>query len=85
MTTNGGSRGAGVIFSFDPFTATYKKLKDFDKANGSNPYGGLLHATDGKLYGVTPYGGVPVDRFDTGDNLGSYFFIRSHSQAILQD
>ena len=30
MTSHGGSNGYGVIFSFDPSTSTYTKLKDFD-------------------------------------------------------
>ncbi len=30
MTGNGGSNDAGVIFSFDPISSSYLKLKDFD-------------------------------------------------------
>ena len=30
MTSQGGSSGYGVIFSFDPSSSTYTKLKDFD-------------------------------------------------------
>ena len=57
MTVNGGSNGYGVIFSFDAVTLTYIKLKDFDFANGGLPQGSLIQATDGKLYGMTVYGG----------------------------
>ncbi len=57
MTANGGSSNAGVIFSFDPSTSTYIKLKDFDFNNGANPYGSLMQASDGKLYGMTSEGG----------------------------
>ena len=57
MTTNGGSSGVGVIFSFDPSSSTYTKLKDFDNTNGANPYGSLVQASDGKLYGMTVGGG----------------------------
>lgn len=53
MTRSGGSSNAGVIFSYDPFTFTYTKLKDFDNTNGAYPYGSLIQATDGKLYGMT--------------------------------
>src|SRR5215210_4524340 len=56
MTENGGSRGFGVIFSFDPSSSTYTKLKDFDYTNGAHPYGSLIQASDGNLYGMT-YGG----------------------------
>src|SRR5688572_9999320 len=38
-TGYGGSRGAGVIFSFDPSSSTYTKVKDFDGTNGGNPFG----------------------------------------------
>ena len=54
----GGSNGLGVIFSFDPSSSTYTKLKDFDGNNGANPYGSLLQASDGKLYGMTHEGGA---------------------------
>lgn len=57
MTTNGGGTNNGVIFSFDPVTAAYTKLKDFDGTNGANPYGSLLKASDGNLYGMTNSGG----------------------------
>ena len=59
MTSSGGSSGNGVIFSFDPSSSTYTKLKDFDGTNGAYPYGGgLIQATDGKLYGTTYEGGI---------------------------
>src|SRR4051794_13855020 len=59
MTPNGGSSGFGVIFSFDPSTSTYAKLKDFNYTNGDgvSPQGSLIQASDGKLYGMTIYGG----------------------------
>ena len=46
---NGGSSDNGVIFSFDPATSTYVKLKDFDGTNGANPNGSLVQASNGKL------------------------------------
>ena len=57
MTIYGGSKGYGTIFSFDPLTATYTKLMDFDNTNGAYPFGSLMQATDGKLYGMTHSGG----------------------------
>ncbi len=57
MTSNGGSNGKGVIFSYDPATSIYTKLVDFDGANGANPFGDLVQASDGKLYGMTYFGG----------------------------
>ena len=60
MTTDGGSEGFGVIYSYDPSNNTYTKLKDFDHTNGSNPYGSLTPASDGKLYGMTTWGSSGV-------------------------
>ena len=64
MCTNGGSNNLGVLFSFDVTSSTYTRLRDFDYVNGSYPYGSLVQASDGKLYGMTSRGG-----FD-GDNTG---------------
>ncbi|HSN09776.1 MAG TPA: choice-of-anchor tandem repeat GloVer-containing protein, partial [Hanamia sp.] len=58
MTVYGGSSDNGVLFSFDPSTSTYTKVLDFDGINGSNPYGSLVQKNDGKLYGMTAYGGT---------------------------
>src|SRR5687768_11658908 len=52
MTPVGGSRGTGVIFSYDPSSSTYTKLIDFG-SQGANPYGSLMQASNGKLYGMT--------------------------------
>ncbi|MEP6683170.1 MAG: choice-of-anchor tandem repeat GloVer-containing protein [Parafilimonas sp.] len=57
MTAWGGSKGDGVIFSYDLSTSTYTKLKDFKQADGKHPYGSLIQAADGKLYGMANKGG----------------------------
>jgi uncharacterized repeat protein (TIGR03803 family) len=66
MTTNGGSSRVGSIFSYNPSSTTYTKLKDFDYTNGSHPYGSLLQASDGKLYGITSGGGINFNYNDNG-------------------
>ncbi|MFI5219830.1 MAG: choice-of-anchor tandem repeat GloVer-containing protein [Bacteroidia bacterium] len=59
MTRHGGIHNVGTIFSFDILTGTYIKLFDFDSINsGANPYGNLIQASDGKLYGMTYSGGI---------------------------
>jgi len=73
MTNSGGSNSSGVLFSFDPATNTYSKLLDFNgSANGANPFGSLMQATNGKLYGMTYYGGSNNDgvlfSFDPSSN-----------------
>src|SRR5262245_43578404 len=47
MTSEGGDFNAGVIFSYDPASSTFIKLKDFDNTSGGNPYGSLIQAADG--------------------------------------
>ncbi len=61
MTFNGGANDAGIIFSFDPATADYSILYDFDGSNGARPSGSLIQAKDGKLYGMTTFGGWTGD------------------------
>ncbi len=62
MATSGGvsaTNDNGVIFKFNPQNGIYTKLFDFDgTTTGSSPYGALLHATDGMLYGMTYQGGA---------------------------
>ncbi len=58
MTSSGGAKGYGVIFSITT-TGSFTKVFDFDGPNGKAPVGDLLVAPNGKvMYGVTYYGGV---------------------------
>jgi uncharacterized repeat protein (TIGR03803 family) len=57
MTSAGGSSDVGVIFSFEPSSSTYTKLRDFDDINGASPRGNIIQASDGKFYGMTSAGG----------------------------
>jgi len=56
LTSRGGAFNFGVIFRINPVTGIYSKLHDFDSVEGRTPYGSLVQAPDGKLYGMT-YGG----------------------------
>ncbi len=59
MTYGGGSSDYGVMFSYEPAVNIYTKLIDFDGINnGRNPYGSLMQASNGKLYGLTSGGGI---------------------------
>jgi len=59
MANQGGTYGDGVLFSFDPITNTYTTFINFNGAtNGQYPYGSLLQANNGKLYGMTTLGGL---------------------------
>ncbi|HEX7414534.1 MAG TPA: choice-of-anchor tandem repeat GloVer-containing protein [Bacteroidia bacterium] len=50
--------GCGVLFQYNPATTTYAKKIDFDTTNGGDPYGSLMQASNGMLYGMTYQGGV---------------------------
>jgi len=83
MTSAGGTNGMGVIFSFDPSSSTLVKLHDFDGVNGAHPYGSLLQATDGKLYGVSGSVTNPCGRFDPCDG-GLIFSFDPVSSTFLK-
>jgi len=58
MTNRGGTNDKGVLFQYNPITSTYTKKIDFDSINGSYPYGSLMQASNGNIYGVTSQGGA---------------------------
>ena len=64
MTYYGGANNAGCLFQYDPATTTYVIKYDFDFADGRYPYGSLIQATDGNLYGMATAGGTSA----TNDN-----------------
>ena len=75
MTNGGGDNSTGVIFSLDPVSSAYLKLKDLDYSSGSSPLGSLFLANDGKLYGMTTGGGI--------DNAGVIFSFDPASESYI--
>lgn len=57
MTFSGGSQDMGVLYSIDPVSGTFTKHLDFIGTNGQSPWGSLVRAADGTLYGTTTLGG----------------------------
>ncbi len=58
-TISGGTNGSwGTVFRVTTNGALFSSLFSFGGTNGANPYGGLLQASNGLLYGTTTYGGT---------------------------
>lgn len=57
-TYYGGINKYGVLYEFDPSTNQYTVRFHFDGYKGSFPYGELMQADNGKLYGTTLGGGL---------------------------
>lgn len=62
MTNQGGFSGLGVLFEYNPASNSYQSLHDFKGLDGSTPMGSLVQSSNGKLYGMTRFGG----EFDVG-------------------
>lgn len=50
--------GSGTIFKVNSDGTGFTYIQTFTGANGSKPYGGLMQATDGTLWGTTSDGGA---------------------------
>ncbi|HXB12815.1 MAG TPA: choice-of-anchor tandem repeat GloVer-containing protein [Bacteroidia bacterium] len=61
MTQLGGTWNDGVVFCFNPISEKDSVIFSFNDTNGMNPQGSLYQAVDGKLYGMTQYGGSNND------------------------
>lgn len=58
MTCYGGKQDAGVLFEFDPLSGRCVSKVVFDTLKqGANPYGSLISACNGSLFGMTRSGG----------------------------
>lgn len=59
LTNSGGNNQKGVLFEFSLTNLSFNKLIDLDSTiSGSFPDGGLMQADNGKLYGLTKFGGA---------------------------
>lgn len=63
MTSKGGIgiNNVGVVFEYVLATGAFSKVIDFTmglNSNGATPYGSLMKASNGKLYGMTREGGI---------------------------
>jgi uncharacterized repeat protein (TIGR03803 family) len=58
LAIGGGANGMGTLFEFDTANNIITKKADFNGDNGKDPFGSLMEASDGKLYGMTTFGGT---------------------------
>lgn len=58
VTQSGGTNGRGTLYEFNPTNGAITVRHHFAIATGSNPYGGVLLASNNRLYGTTLSGGV---------------------------
>lgn len=89
VTRAGGANNKGILFSFDPATAAFNNLHDFEMATGTEPESGMLLAKNGKLYGGATYGGAndkgTLYCFDiaAGTYTKLYDFVQSNGECPL--
>ena len=57
VTTGGGLSGVGVLYSWNTFTNTYTVIHNFNSATGGGPHGEPMLHSNGKIYGMTYFGG----------------------------
>ena len=82
-----GDHAAGTVFSLNNNGSGYVVLHHFDTSgDGNYPEGGVIEASDGRLYGTTSYGGA----FDSGvlfriDKNGSGYSILHQFNSATND
>ncbi|MDA3893547.1 MAG: PKD domain-containing protein, partial [Salinivirgaceae bacterium] len=68
LNRSGGKHLDGTLYEYDPSTQNYKDVHHFlYDLTGAEPYGELLEANNGKIYGTTSVGGA-----DDGGTLFEY-------------
>ena len=77
----GGAGGAGTLFDFNTIENTDTVLYSFgaNDTDSQNPYGGLVQASNGLLYGTSFYGG----KNNTGSIFGFYYSDSTYTDTLL--
>lgn len=58
INQNGGSAGGGTLFKMNTDGSYFAVIKDFNGNDGQSPFGQLLAASDGRLYGICKRSGI---------------------------
>ncbi len=87
-TTQGGvNNNKGVIFKYQISNNTMTKLHDFDTPTGASPYGNVMMASDGNLYGMANSGGTNslgvIYKFDLTTNTYTVIYNGSFASGGL--
>lgn len=84
LTVKGGINDMGVLFEYDSNADLYTKKTDFFGGSlGGNPYGSLMQASNGKLYGMTYKGGGNDDGILYEYNLLTNSYTKKFSFSII--
>ena len=77
----GGAGGAGALFDFNTIENTDTVLYSFgaNDTDSQNPYGGLVQASNGLLYGTSFYGG----KYNAGSIFGFYYSDSTYTDTLL--
>ena len=76
LTSIGGLFNLGAIFEYAPDTDEFELLHSFDQLEGALPFGSLVEASNGKLYGLTSAGGA--------DGIGVLFSYDPNTSTFLK-
>lgn len=61
LTRLGGQTNQGILYEYNLVTETFIKKQDFDPSTGFYAHGSVTEGINGKLYGLTSYGGLNND------------------------
>jgi len=86
MCLSGGSNASGTIFVYDADANVCTKVHDFNIADdGANPYGSLMKASNGNIYGTTGNGGATENGILFEYNPVADEYIIMHDFATYRD
>ncbi len=58
VCSQGGKYAGGTLFEFDPATSLVQQIGAFAPSEGYHPQGAPIRASNGKIYTITPQGGI---------------------------